>query len=322
MKQQSNEILKAVNLNTSIKINKKNYFALRNVSFSLYKNEILAVVGESGSGKTILMKTLIGLLPENGFLESGRIILNDNDITELSQKNTNNIRGKEISMIFQDQETSLNPLRTVGFHLTEILQRYSSLNKIEVKEKAINLLSAVGIDTPSIWLNKYPHELSGGMRQRVLIAMALACNSQIIIADEPTTALDVTVQAQILELLKTLKQTNKSMFFITHDLSIAASICDRILVMYGSRIMEEIFVDDLFSNAKHPYTQALLKTIPVIGTEPLEKFITIPGTAPSIETIEAGCPFYGRCSSAKEICKKEFPERKKVSEGHYYYCHQ
>ncbi|UTC62508.1 ABC transporter ATP-binding protein [Treponema sp. OMZ 787] len=322
MKTQSNAILKAENINTSIKINKKNYLALRNISFSLYKNEILAVVGESGSGKTILMKTLIGLLPENGFLESGKIILNDNDITELSQKNTNTIRGKKISMIFQDQETSLNPLRTVGFHLTEILRRYSALNKIKAKEKTINLLSAVGIDNPSVWLNKYPHELSGGMRQRVLIAMALASNSQIIIADEPTTALDVTVQAQILELLKTLKQSNKSMFFITHDLSIAASICDRILVMYGSRIMEEMFVDDLFSGAKHPYTQALLKTIPIIGEKPLERFTTIPGTAPSLETIEDGCPFYSRCSLAKEICKKKFPEIKKVSEGHYYYCHQ
>ncbi|UTC64518.1 ABC transporter ATP-binding protein [Treponema sp. OMZ 788] len=322
MKTQSNAILKAENINTSIKINKKNYLALRNISFSLYKNEILAVVGESGSGKTILMKTLIGLLPKNGFLESGKIILNDNDITELSQKNTNTIRGKKISMIFQDQETSLNPLRTVGFHLTEILRRYSALNKIKAKEKTINLLSAVGIDNPSVWLNKYPHELSGGMRQRVLIAMALASNSQIIIADEPTTALDVTVQAQILELLKTLKQSNKSMFFITHDLSIAASICDRILVMYGSRIMEEMFVDDLFSGAKHPYTQALLKTIPIIGEKPLERFTTIPGTAPSLETIEDGCPFYSRCSLAKEICKKKFPEIKKVSEGHYYYCHQ
>lgn len=322
MKTQSNAILKAENLNTSIKINKKDYLALRNISFSLYKNEILAVVGESGSGKTILMKTLIGLLPENGFLESGKIILNDNDITELSQKNTNKIRGKEISMIFQDQETSLNPLRTVGFHLTEILRRYSAFNKIKAKEKTVNLLSAVGIDNPSVCFNKYPHELSGGMRQRVLIAMALACNSQIIIADEPTTALDVTVQAQILELLKTLKQTNKSMFFITHDLSIAASICDRILVMYGSRIMEEMFVDDLFSGAKHPYTQALLKTIPIIGEKPLERFTTIPGTAPSLETIEGGCPFYSRCSLAKEICKRKFPEIKKVSEGHYYYCHQ
>lgn len=322
MKIQSNAILKAENINTSIKINKKNYLALRNISFSLYKNEILAVVGESGSGKTILMKTLIGLLPKNGFLESGKIILNDNDITELSQKNTNTIRGEKISMIFQDQETSLNPLRTVGFHLTEILRRYSALNKIKAKEKTINLLSAVGIDNPSVWLNKYPHELSGGMRQRVLIAMALASNSQIIIADEPTTALDVTVQAQILELLKTLKQSNKSMFFITHDLSIAASICDRILVMYGSRIMEEMFVDDLFSGAKHPYTQALLKTIPIIGEKPLERFTTIPGTAPSLETIEDGCPFYSRCSLAKEICKKKFPEIKKVSEGHYYYCHQ
>ena len=323
MKLQLNKLLTINHIHTCFEIKKHKYYALRDVSLCLYENEILAIVGESGSGKSVLMKTIMGLLPEKGTLESGEIILHDSDISRYTARDRHKIRGKEIAMIFQDQETALNPLRTIGFHLEEIIKRSSSLKGGERKEKALFLLSAVGIENADVCFHKYPHELSGGMRQRVLIAMALACDSRIIIADEPTTALDVTVQAQILGVLKALKQdSGKSLFFITHDLAVAASVCDRIVIMYGSRIMEEMPVEELFIHARHPYTRALLQAMPFIGEEPVDRFATIGGTIPSIETIGTGCPFYERCSEAGEVCKHEFPAAVKIAEGHYSYCHR
>lgn len=315
-----NEILKVDNLKTSFYSKDKKLEAIRGVSFSVNKGDILGIVGESGSGKSILMKSVIGILPDNSKIDEGKIYFDNVDIANMSEDKKRNLKGKDIAMIFQDPMTALNPLKKIGDHLIEILIRHRGVKKNEAKTIAIDLLNKVGIPMPEKRLNQYPHEFSGGMRQRVLIAMALSCNPKLLIADEPTTALDVTIQAQILELLRDLKEKNDmSVILITHDLGVVATLCNRVEVMYSGLIMEEGLVEEIFYNPKHPYTKALLKSIPKLDDEK-ERLEPIKGVAPSLTKIPKGCPFADRCDMAIEKCFKEMPNYIKFSETHKSIC--
>lgn len=282
--------------------------AVRGVSLTVNEGDILGVVGESGSGKSVLMKTVIGILPENAEIESGSILFKDKELTKLSKKELQKLQGKEVAMVFQDPMTALNPLRKVGSQVEEILRRHRNLSKTQAKIEAINLLEKVGIPSPEKRVDQYPHEFSGGMRQRVLIAMALACNPELLIADEPTTALDVTIQAQILELLKEIQnESGMSIILITHDLGVVANMCNRIVVMYGGMVMEEGSSDQIFYSPKHPYTRALLHAIPKLDSDSKERLEPIPGMAPSLIDPPKGCAFAARCTNATERCRNEMP---------------
>ncbi|WP_374721342.1 ABC transporter ATP-binding protein [Peribacillus tepidiphilus] len=304
----STELLKIQDLRTAFYDGKTKKEVVRGVSFSVNKGEILGIVGESGSGKSVMMKSILGILPSNAKVESGEIVLNGKHIEKLSEKELRKIRGKEIAMIFQDPMTALNPLKTIGDHLIDLLVRIRGMNKAEAKKEAIEALRSVGIPSPEKRLDQYPHEFSGGMRQRVLIAMALCCKPQLLIADEPTTALDVTIQAQILQLLKKLKQDNNmSITLITHDLGVVASLCSRIIVMYAGMIMEEGTAEEIFYRPKHPYTKALLESIPRLDDEEKQRLKPIKGSAPSLSDLPKGCPFAGRCPYTFEKCYSEMP---------------
>lgn len=316
-----NELLKVNNLKTTF-YNKNNKIeAVRGVSFHVNSGDILGIVGESGSGKSVLMKSVMNILPENARIDSGEVYFNDIDILKLNSKKLKDIKGKEIAMIFQDPMSALNPLKKIGDHITEVLIRHKGLNKRTAEIKAIELLKEVGIPMPEKRVNQYPHEFSGGMRQRVLIAMALACRPKLLIADEPTTALDVTIQAQILQLLKVLKETNNmSVILITHDLGVVASLCNRVEVMYGGLIMEEGLIDEIFYEAKHPYTKALLNSIPKVEGDEKVRLKPIEGSAPSLLNPPKGCPFADRCQFAIDRCFEEMPEYKEFSETHRAMC--
>ena len=316
-----NNLLKVDNIKTNFYSKDKKIEAVRGVSFHVNQGDILGIVGESGSGKSVLMKSVMNILPENAKIEGGKIYFNNIDILNLSKKEMQNIKGKEIAMIFQDPMTALNPLKKVGDHLTEVLMRHKEINKKEAKVLALNILKQVGIPMPEKRINQYPHEFSGGMRQRVLIAMALACNPKLLIADEPTTALDVTIQAQILQLLKNLKESNDmSVILITHDLGVVASLCNRVVVMYGGLIMEEGLVDEIFYEAKHPYTKALLNSIPKLEENEKSRLKPIKGSAPSLLNPPKGCPFADRCEFALKKCFQEMPKYKDFSETHRAMC--
>lgn len=278
--------------------------ALRGVNFSLYDGERLGIVGESGCGKTILMKSLLQLLPSSAKIDRGEIWYQGVDLAQLPEKELRKIRGKEIGMIFQDPMTSLNPTLKIGVQIAEGYLRHFLVTKQQAEAHALELLKQVGISEPELRLQQYPHLLSGGIRQRVMIALALAAKPHVLIADEPTTALDVTVQAQILDLLYTLQQ-NKSTLLITHDLSLVASFCDRVLVMYAGQIVEEADVADLFAHPRHPYTQRLLQAIPRIDGKG-EQLLPIPGSLPTSTNIK-GCAFCSRCLESMNICKNETP---------------
>ncbi|TPF18405.1 ABC transporter ATP-binding protein [Priestia megaterium] len=283
--------------------------AIRGVNLRVEKGEILGIVGESGSGKSILMKSILGIIPTNAKVEKGEIILNGHHLENLTDKEIRNIRGKEIAMIFQDSMTALNPLKKIGSHISELLIRIKGLTKKEAKNKTIDLLTAVGISSPEKRVNQYPHEFSGGMRQRVLIAMALACEPKLLIADEPTTALDVTIQAQILQLLKKVQmESDMSIVLITHDLGVVASLCDRVVVMYAGKIMEEGLTNEIFNSPQHPYTKALLDSIPKVSTtDQRRKLKSIQGSAPSLTDLPKGCPFSPRCNKSIDRCFTELP---------------
>lgn len=309
-----NEILKVNDLKTSFKSRSGNIEAVRGVSFSVNKGDVLGIVGESGSGKSVLMKSVMNILPENAVINDGEVIFNGKELLKLDEKALKGIKGKDMAMIFQDPMSSLNPLKTVGYHLVEVLVRHKGMKKKEAKIRAIELLKDVGIPMPEKRIDQYPHEFSGGMRQRVLIAMALACSPKLLIADEPTTALDVTIQAQILQLLKNLKDKNDmSVILITHDLGVVANLCNRIEVMYGGLIMEEGTVEDIFYNPNHPYTKALLNSIPKNHDEKT-RLEPIKGSAPSLLNPPKGCPFAERCEFAMDKCFKEMPKYSKISE--------
>lgn len=293
--------------------------AVRGVSFHLNKGETLAIVGESGSGKSVSTSAVMGLLPKsNTIIKSGEILYKGKDILKLSEKEMEKIRGKEISMVFQDPMSSLNPTMKVGNQIAEGLIKHQGLNKAQAKEKAIELLAKVGIPNPELRVNQYPHQFSGGMRQRVVIAIALACNPEIIIADEPTTALDVTIQAQILELMKEMqKETGSSIIFITHDLGVVANVADRVAVMYAGKIVEVGTVDDIFYNPKHPYTWGLLGSMPTLDDDESEELYTIPGTPPDLTNPPKGDAFAPRNKYALEIDTLYEPPMFKVSDTHY-----
>jgi len=293
--------------------------AVRGVSYSLNKGEALGIVGESGSGKSITSMSIMGLLQYPGTVKSGEIIFKGEDLLKKNKKEMRSIRGNEIAMIFQDPMTSLNPVYTVGDQIMEAIRKHQNVSKSEARKKAIEMLTLVGIPDPEKRIDAYPHEFSGGMRQRVMIAIALSCEPDLLIADEPSTALDVTIQAQILDLMKELKnKLNTSIILITHDLGVVADVCSRVLVMYGGLIMEEGKVEDIFYNPKHPYTVGLLKSIPKIESK--ERLVPIDGTPPDLLNPPKGCPFAARCEHAMNICMEEQPEFFHCGEGHRSMC--
>ncbi len=308
-------VLSARNVHTTFHTHGRSVQAVRGVSFHVEHKEILAVVGESGSGKSVLMKSIMGLMPDNAEVVADEIRFQEQELSTMTPEQLRKIRGKEIAMIFQDPMTALNPLRTIGYHLVEVLKRHRKMNGKEAQKEAIEVLKQVGISSPEKRLMQYPHEFSGGMRQRALIAMALCCKPKLLIADEPTTALDVTIQAQILELLKTIQEENgMSVVLITHDLGVVASLSHRICVMYGGLIMEEGLTDEIFYAPKHPYTKALLRAIPRPQSGSRERLESIPGMAPSLASPPPGCPFAERCKFACEICNEGIPQYRVYSD--------
>ncbi|MDP7977581.1 ABC transporter ATP-binding protein [Bacillus sp. WLY-B-L8] len=292
--------------------------AVRGVTFDLKKGETLAIVGESGSGKSVTSKALMDLIPKPpGRIKNGEILFDGRDLTKLSEKEMQQIRGKEIAMIFQDPMTSLNPTMTIGNQIMEGLIKHQGMNKADARKVALELIDLVGIPNPEARLKQYPHQFSGGMRQRVVIAMALACNPKLLIADEPTTALDVTIQAQILELMKDIQQkTEAAIIFITHDLGVVANVADRVAVMYAGKVVEIGTVDEIFYNPKHPYTWGLLASMPSLeGGE--EELYAIPGTPPDLLNPPKGDAFAARNPQALKIDFEMDPPLFKVSDTHY-----
>ncbi|MCQ6265536.1 ABC transporter ATP-binding protein [Fictibacillus sp. WQ 8-8] len=314
-------ILELNNLNVSFHTFAGEVKAVRGVSLHLEKGESLAIVGESGSGKSVTSKAIMRLLPEKtSEIKEGQIFFEGKDLVKLSNREMEKIRGSEISMIFQDPMTSLNPTMTVGKQIMEGLRKHQNLSKSEAKERAINLLKLVGIPNPELRITEYPHQFSGGMRQRVVIAIALACNPKVLIADEPTTALDVTIQAQILDLMRDLQQkTGTAIILITHDLGVVANLSQRVAVMYGGTIVETGTTDEVFYNPKHPYTWGLLSSMPKLNTNDKE-LLAIPGTPPNLLNPPKGCPFAARCPYAMQVCVDHMPDASDVTSTHKSAC--
>ena len=295
--------------------------ALNDVSIHLNDGEVLGIVGESGSGKSVTAYSLMGLTAYPGKLVGGTIDFNGHRINDLSEKEFRKIRGNEVSIIFQDPMTSLNPVYTIGNQIMEVILLHTDKNKEQARARAKELLELVGINEPEKRLKQYPHELSGGMRQRVMIAIALACEPKLLIADEPTTALDVTIQAQIREWMMELKEKlGMAIIMITHDLGVVASMCDRIAVMYAGRIVEYGTTDDIFYNPKHEYTKGLLKSIPRLDAKEHERLVPIEGTPIDLLNPPAGCPFAPRCSNCMKICLREMAPVTTFDDVHYTQC--
>ncbi|MDC3417205.1 ABC transporter ATP-binding protein [Aquibacillus salsiterrae] len=313
-----NKILEVKDLKVNFETYGGSVQAVRGISFDLHKGETLAIVGESGSGKSVTTKALMGLIPTPpGKITSGEILFNGKDLTKLKEKELEKIRGRDISMIFQDPMTSLNPTMKIGNQIMEGLIKHQNMDKGKAKRRVIELLELVGIPNPSARVNQYPHQFSGGMRQRVVIAVALACNPKILLADEPTTALDVTIQAQILELMKDIQQkTEAAIVFITHDLGVVANVADRVAVMYAGKIIEIGTVDDIFYNPKHPYTWGLLGSMPTVDSTE-DELVAIPGTPPDLIHPPKGDAFAPRNPYAMKIDTEMEPPLFKVSDTHY-----
>lgn len=295
--------------------------ALRGVSFDLFKGETLAIVGESGCGKSVTANTIMGLLPENvAEIHKGSVKFRGRELTRLSKKEMRKIQGVDISMIFQDPMTALNPTIKIGEQMTEGLRTHRNISKEDAKKVAIELLGIVGIPNPTERLKQYPHQFSGGMRQRIVIAIALICEPALLIADEPTTALDVTIQAQILELFEEIQEkTDVSIILITHDLGVVAKIANRIAVMYAGKVIEIGEKREVFYTPKHPYTQGLLASVPRLDLKE-EELQPIEGTPPDLFSPPVGCPFTDRCPFAMEVCEKVHPETTKLSQTHQVDC--
>lgn len=296
--------------------------AVRGVSFHIDKGEAIAIVGESGCGKSVTAKSIMGLIPmPPGRIKNGKIIFNGRDITNYKRKQMETIRGSEMAMIFQDPMTSLSPTMLVGRQIAEGLVQHRKLSRKQALEKSVEMLRLVGIPNPERRANQYPHEFSGGMRQRVMIAIALACSPKLLIADEPTTALDVTIQAQILDLMKELKRgMDTSIIMITHDLGIVAGMAERVVVMYAGKVAESGRVEDIFKNPRHPYTWGLLKSIPRLDSGSKEELALITGTPPDLFSPPKGCSFAPRCRYSMKICGMAEPETTQCSGGHEAAC--
>ncbi|MEW9122833.1 MAG: ABC transporter ATP-binding protein [Thermotaleaceae bacterium] len=317
----SEKLLEVKNLKTSFFTHVGEVKAIGGVSFSLDKGEALGIVGESGSGKSVTSLSIMRLLQYPGKIVEGEVFFKGEDLVKKRDKEMQRIRGNEIAMIFQDPMTSLNPVYTIGDQIMEAIRRHQGLSKAEAKKKAVEMLRLVGIPSPEKRVDNYPHEFSGGMRQRAMIAIALSCEPSLLIADEPTTALDVTIQAQILELMKDLKtKINTSIILITHDLGVVADVCSRIVVMYGGLIMEEGKTEDIFYNPKHPYTMGLLKSIPRLDLGAKQRLVPIEGSPPDLLNPPKGCPFAARCPYAMGICIEERPDYTFVDESHRAAC--
>lgn len=315
------KLLEVKNLRTSFSTYAGDVQAVRGVSFYLDKGEALGIVGESGCGKSVTMMSIMRLLSDNGKLTDGEITFDGKMISGYSEREMESIRGNDIGMIFQDPMTSLNPVFTVGDQLIEPLIKHRKISKKEATEQAIKILELVGIPSPEKRIKQYPHEFSGGMRQRVMIAMSLICEPKLIIADEPTTALDVTIQAQILDLMKDLKtKLNTSIILITHDLGVVADICSRINVMYGGIVVETGTTRDIFYKGRHPYTWGLLNSVPNPKSTVKEKLQPIDGQPPDLLKPPVGCPFTARCKYSMKICLEKQPPLFDLSEGHKCAC--
>lgn len=295
-------------LQTAFRTDKGEVISVEEVSFQLKPGETIGIVGESGCGKSVTSLSLMRLLGSSGYIKKGTIMFNGKDLTKLTEAEMRQIRGNEISMIFQEPMTSLNPVFTIGNQMLELINLHLKLPAREARAYAIEMLARVGIPRASEIIDEYPHKLSGGMRQRVMIAMALSCKPKLLIADEPTTALDVTIQAQILELMKKLRQeSNTAIMIISHDLGVIAEMADKVLVMYAGQVVEEADVFTLFDDPKHPYTKGLMESIPHLEHDSQERLFSIPGTVPTIHQMPKGCRFHTRCQFATEKCAHEKP---------------
>ncbi|MPW24920.1 ATP-binding cassette domain-containing protein [Alkalibaculum sp. M08DMB] len=295
--------------------------AVNNISLQLKDGEVLGIVGESGSGKSVASYSIMGLIAEPGKIVNGNIRFNNHTIETMGKKELQKIRGKEVSIVFQDPNTSLNPLLSIGSQLIEVIIRHTNKTKKEAKERAVELLGLVGMNEVDKRLKQYPYEFSGGMLQRVMIAIALACEPKLLIADEATTALDATIQAQILELLLQIKKKNSmSIIMITHDFSVIANICEKVAVMYAGRIIEYGKTEDILYNPKHQYTMGLLKATPNINSHIHEKLVPIKGSPVDLLNPPLGCPFAPRCEKCMKICLRSMPKNKVISDDHYTAC--
>lgn len=314
------KLLDIDNLSVSFGDNKNSTKVIENLSFFLNKGETLGVVGESGSGKSVTSLSVMGLLPQNSSKVTGNIRFEGKELLSLSKKEMQQIRGNEIAMIFQEPMTSLNPIQTCGKQIMEPLLLHTNLKKREAAERAVELLTLCGIPAPEQRFHEYPHQMSGGMRQRIMIAIALACNPKLLIADEPTTALDVTVQAQILELMKDLKnKIDMSIMLITHDLGVVVDSCDRVIIMYAGQIVESAYVKDLFKNPLHPYSKGLINAIPKLN-EKKDRLEAIEGMVPDSDKMPMGCRFHPRCPNATEKCRCEVPQLLQYEENRFIRC--
>jgi len=319
---QNDTLLDVENLKVRFHTPEGTVHAVNGISYSLHEGETLAVVGESGCGKSVSMMSMLRLIPiPPGEIVSGTACYRGEDLLRVSEDRLEDIRGGEIAMIFQDPMTSLNPVLTIGRQITEALRAHLPMSQEQAEERAVELLSWIGISDPASHLGDYPHQFSGGMRQRVMIAMALACSPSILIADEPTTALDVTIQAQIVELaLRLREQMAMSIIWITHDLGVVAGIADRAIVMYAGYIVEEALVDELYASPRHPYTLSLLAALPRTDRDHGQRLKSIPGSPPSMLLEPRGCPFAPRCEFAREQCRQANPPLEEIGPGHRIAC--
>ena len=314
-------LLEVTNLHTSFFTYSGEVKAVRGVGFHVDEGEAIAIVGESGCGKSVTAISIMRLIPPPGRITDGAIMFNGRDLMGLTERQMQDVRGNEIGMIFQDPMTSLNPVLTIKTQIVETLRLHQDISKKDAAERAIELMHLVGIPSPERRLGSYPHQFSGGMRQRVMIAMALACNPKLLIADEPTTALDVTIQAQIISLMKDLKKKlGMSIILITHDLGVVAGLAQRVVVMYAGKIIEQGTVGEIYYHAQHPYTWGLLKSVPRLDAEQKKKLVPILGQPPDLISPPQGCPFAPRCDCAMAICKQVPPEYTQMSDHHVVAC--
>ncbi|RLD05988.1 MAG: peptide ABC transporter ATP-binding protein [Chloroflexi bacterium] len=315
-------LLEIKNLSTYFHTHEGVVRAVNDISYTVEAGEILGIVGESGSGKSVSMLSMMRLIPDPpGKIEKGEVIFAGKDLLKLSEEEMERVRGGEIAMIFQDPMTSLNPVLTIGFQIKEAIKLHQGMDETQASQRAIQLLEMVGIPNAADRIKDYPHQFSGGMRQRVMIAMGLSCTPDLLIADEPTTALDVTIQAQIVDLIKDLqKKLEMTVIWITHDLGVVARIAQRVLVMYAGRVIEDAPVKELFANPKHPYTLGLLRSLPRLDEDEDTELLSIPGAPPNLVNLPPGCPFAPRCEYVSEHCLQENPELEKVGDRHQVAC--